>query len=598
LASQLFKFSTTIRNPSRYKDFLQTITKIEGLDFNEEVQARFQILLTQDRLYQPMKSKLNVDDELLNKYLDKTYKLSYEEASDLLLSIGYTGGLDMRGRQSSNPLNQLGLVIARKTLGKVVITEFGKEMLGDRPVDYLFIKSLLKVQYPNPRDKYNKYSDGYNTVPFISFLKFLSEANKLNYKKKGLTQREFGLFVTSIKKYNDIEEQVSNLIEFRETVDKTLYIQKFARKFYNVKSPSETEVNNFGEYGDNLMRVYRMTKLFSVIRPTMLADWRIDFDPSRIGEIHQLLKSFTGESKNFEDEGIHGYIKYLADTYHPQLPWETKPALIEVIVSLKDTIQNLLNEFKFDLSSNEKKFLNLENYSNMKIEILNDIKHNYIAIIDNMRKTIYEKKLLNNIDELDKIIVLLDGPVKKLPTPDFFEKLISDVFLILGNYVEIKPNYVKDSEYNPISHAPGGAADIECYYQNFNFIIEVTKMGGSQQAIMECEPVSRHLYAFNQANNKKDNYLLFVAPNIHDDTYVSFYKSVRGDGGYGVQHIIPISCIQLSKILKSIKLNLSKGDFEPERLENLFKKILRSSLSSKTIFEWKASIQSIISKEE
>ena len=123
-------------------------------------------------------------------------------------------------------------------------------------------------------------------------------------------------------------------------------------------------------------------------------------------------------------------------------------------------------------------------------------------------------------------------------------------------------------------------------------------MGGSQQAIMECEPVSRHLHDFSSANTKKNNYLLFVAPKIHDDTYASFYKSIRGGGGYGVQNIIPISCIQLAKILKSIKLNLSDGRFRSDLLESLFTEIIKLSLSSETIFEWKESIENLIFKDE
>jgi len=48
-----WSISTTVRNPERLRDFLAVLKILEGKPFNSENQIKYQILLIQNKFYQP-----------------------------------------------------------------------------------------------------------------------------------------------------------------------------------------------------------------------------------------------------------------------------------------------------------------------------------------------------------------------------------------------------------------------------------------------------------------------------------------------------------------------------------------------------------------
>ena len=143
-----WSITTTVRNPLRNRDFLSTINEFSGKKFNEENQIKFQIRLIEKRLYKPNK----VPPELQN-LISTNSIISYEDAKKIFDFNRYEDP-PMRGRQSANPLNKLGFVIARKNYNKIIITPLGKKFLEeDYDVNYIFLKSLIKLQFPNPWSK-------------------------------------------------------------------------------------------------------------------------------------------------------------------------------------------------------------------------------------------------------------------------------------------------------------------------------------------------------------------------------------------------------------------------------------------------------------
>jgi hypothetical protein len=98
----------------------------------------------------------------------------------------------MRGRQSANPLNKLGFSIAKDTAGAIKITSLGNLFLSpESDVGYIFFKSLLKLQFPNPWSDDFTDKKGFNIRPFIAVLHLLNEIKKLS-------REEFSIFCPTL----------------------------------------------------------------------------------------------------------------------------------------------------------------------------------------------------------------------------------------------------------------------------------------------------------------------------------------------------------------------------------------------------------------
>jgi hypothetical protein len=85
----------------------------------------------------------------------------------------------------------------------------------------------------------------------------------------------------------------------------------------------------------------------------------------------------------------------------------------------------------------------------------------------------------------------------------------------------IKPNYPVGDDNEPTSTAPGGVADIECYYEDFNMICEVTMLNGRDQWFNEGQPVMRHLREFESINN----YIVYSSLHLSTDSAETFWNA-------------------------------------------------------------------------
>ena len=124
---------------------------------------------------------------------------------------------------------------------------------------------------------------------------------------------------------------------------------------------------------------------------------------------------------------------------------------------------------------------------------------------------------------------------------------------IFNDALLIKPNTIVGDDNEPINTAPGGVADIECYYETYNAICEVTTLTSRDQWINEGQPVMRHLRQFEESSDKGNNYCLFVAPKLHQDTVNTFWNSVKYEYEGIKQKIIPITIEQLILLLEGVK---------------------------------------------
>jgi hypothetical protein len=142
----------------------------------------------------------------------------------------------------------------------------------------------------------------------------------------------------------------------------------------------------------------------------------------------------------------------------------------------------------------------------------------------------------------------------------------------LNDAVEIKPNYTSDDDNNILFTAPAGVPDIECYYKEFNSICEVTMLTGRDQWHNEGQPVMRHLKDFITIHSDdKDNYCLFIAPQIHRDTLNTFWYSVKYEYEGCKLKIIPLSLKRFKEIMYALRKLMSNDiTFNRNNIKDLF----------------------------
>jgi hypothetical protein len=584
-----WSITTTVRNPLRNRDFLKIISEFEGQKFDEKVQVMFQVRLIEEKLYKPNKIPPQ-HQNLINSNSTITNQVAKE-------IFDFNQYLDppMRGRQSANPLNKLGFAIARKNYDKIIITPLGKKFLEDEyDISYIFLKSLIKIQFPNPWSTSFAKEKGFNINPFISTLHLLNEINKKS-DTHGLTQSEFAVFVPTLNKFDGIDDQIKKIQKYRKQTNKKLFIENFAKKFFNKEKLDKKKINDLYDYGDNIMRYFRLTNYFKVSKSHLLGEWRLDLDPIKKEEINQIINKFNGKPLSFTNEDE--YIKYLSDINQPVLPWENKVNLLKIINSYKKIILKTLKENKLKIENFNKTFEKIDFSSNEPKQKLLSIRDNFVDTYKNIKNYINFEIMKYDLNQLKKKIEILSD-TKKINSRDFkpedLEKLFVDIFTILNDTKKIVPNYPMDEDGEPLSHASSSKPDFECFYKYFNIVGEVTKQQGGNQWMTETIPPQQHLDNFEKKEKNKPNFLLFVAPTIHERTYAQFYTSIKG-GAYGKQKIIPISTSQFALILKEFyKYISSHKKFDSNLLKNIFENLVDLVNHSKVASDWSNSMDNFL----
>lgn len=540
----LWSASTTMRNPERTYSFLKTIKEIEGMLWDDETQMRLQSLLIKNRYYKPTKE--NLSQRQIDILEDLTYQMSYAEAREIFDSKNYTDA-PMRGRTSFDPIEKLGLAsleFDNEVHGyRIKITELGQLFLDNKiALEDVVFTNLLKFQYPNPLTSDCK---DYNTKPFINTLRLIKRVNELceehGLKVKGVSKDEFGIFVLSIKSYDEVDEKAETLLRYREKMSKlateeerqayrTTFIESYLSTF---KEP----VHNTKEYADNIIRYVRLTK-YIYIRG---GGYFIDLEPRRMIEINALLEVDNGSAKEFTTEE---YKAFIADYHSYTLPFETAEKLTKIAEDIVVEINAIEGELGLDISE----FDIATDVTNLKGQI-DDLRDKRIALQNLKLKADYQQ-----IDRIDAAISALKNIRALGMKPSVaLEKWANIALNIINDALVIKPNSPLGDDNEPIFTAPAGVPDIECLYDGFGAICEVTMLTGRDQWFNEGQPVMRHLRDFETAHSSMQNYCLFVAPSLHQDTMNTFWNAVKYEYQGSKQKIIPITISQLVEILQGIK---------------------------------------------
>lgn len=541
---QLWSCSTTMRNPERAYQFLSTIAEMEGRDWTNEAQEELQSRLIKNRFYTP--TKIDILPETLKKvFCDLNHALTLEEAKSIFYAQQYKDA-PMRGRTSFDPVEKMGLVALIEN--KITITDMGRRFLdGEIEIGDVMLAYLLKFQYPNPLVK--GFSD-YNTKPFINTLRLIKYVNQKcserGIKEKGISKLEFGIFALSITNYEEVENIAKRLLCFRTETDrlngseKETYIKNFINEYLrDFKNPQK----NIHEYTDNIIRCLRLTK-YIYIRG---GGYYIDLEPRRMLEINAILSDLSGQADYYS---VESYYAYIGDYYGYTLPFESVEELQKIASDIVGEINSLKTELRKEISTIELKTeikelkIQIENLRNERLSLQNEkLKYTYndIAKIDEAENA------LKNINKLG------------IKPSIALEKWANITLNIIDDANLIKPNSPLGDDNEPTFTAPAKVPDIECYYENFQSICEVTMLTGRDQWFNEGQPVMRHLREFENKNTSVPSYCLFVAPRIHNDTINTFWFSVKYEYEGARQKIIPITISELIELLEVVKSAKNNG---------------------------------------
>ncbi len=589
-----WSITTTVRNPERLRDFLVASKPLENKVWSNDTQESYQKLLIKNRLYGFGSTQFynGLTAEIIKTINDTDSEISDEVIEEIIRLKDYTD-FAMRGRQSLNPLTKFGFVIIRN--GVLKITDLGRKLISsEKDAGDVFLKSFIKWQIPNPANNDFDDSGDYEVVPFVATLKLISEVNRLEIergeKSKGISKREFSLFVPSLIKYTDIENYARKIIDLRDLQkDKTKqerkeirdnYRYQFATEFLGTSEKEKTDrlLTNLQDYGDNAIRYFRLTK-FIRIRGN---GFYIDLEPNRHTEIEALFESEFYKPKQFADK--EEYIAYMSDDNLPALPWQTKAKLSEIVNGVYADVKELQSSLgvtvldKKDISSMSEG--DLMSY----IDDLRETRKN-LQEKDNHIKSQPVSSITQYIEQLEKIFEFENRPL-------MLEYLSTMGLHALNDAKEIKPNYPVGDDSEPTSTAPGGMADIECFYEDFNMICEVTMLNGRDQWFNEGQPVMRHLRDFENSN--RNSYCIFIAPTIHTDSAETFH--IANTIGYkgSKQKIAPITIKQFVELLKTLKqMREENKQFTHNNLKSLVDNIAESANNINSD-EWIANTQSII----
>ncbi|MGP1514463.1 MAG: AlwI family type II restriction endonuclease [Bacteroidales bacterium] len=584
-----WSISTTVRNPERVRSFLSVLKQLEGQKWDEKTQAKYQVLLLQNRLYGVYNKQFyNGLNENTIDLLESNDPISYKTAENILLSKNYKGGNEMRGRQSYNPIRKMGFVYTDKN--KVLrFTDVANYFLQD---DYdlgeVFFRSFIKWQLPNPDA--SDFSNGYNIKPFIATLHLINEVNKLceenNDKAKGISRLEFQLFALTLFNYKNIKQQAKKVIEFRKKYNTAKNKDEFVSKYIADNLQNIESINNLNDYADNVIRYFRLTK-YIYLRGN---GYYLDLEPRRQIEIENLLKFDNACVIEFKNKQEH--YAYLGNINEPALPWENKEDNIKIANLILDDISQytqLLNEQK---EIYEKKDINALNYEQLK---------EYISYLRSVRLLLQRRIQHNQVQELKNIeetkTLLQNIYSSKAKKSVELERLCSLALNALDDAKEIKPNYPVGDDNEPTFTAPANKPDIECFYEQFNAICEVTILTDKTQFFYEGQPVMRHLRDFEDKHNDKTAYCLFIAPSLHRDTINTFwgFRKIAFEGFQ--QRIIPLTITQFISLLDVLIDRKSKGEkLYYSDMQLLYDAIIQSNDNSNTSAEWILSIDDILTE--
>lgn len=530
---------------------------------------------------------------LVEEFSGKPWNISTQEQFAKRLSVGefFEGdavndsAFSARDRINRAP-KAFGFVDIKPT---IQLTEPGKQLVyGKRPYE-IFTRQLLKFQLPSPFHK--DPGNVFNVKPFLEILRLIYDLGHLTKDEIKI----FGIQITDYRKYeiiknkiisfrnkaSELDRDITNYRRFAQNVlvNETLEIYKDEIEEGQTKTRESnnrseeyfitTKMNNARDYADACFRYLRATELVTASKSGSL----LKISEDKVADVEYIIRTIDRQPIAFKSETE--YKEYLFDPTTPALLSDDKKSIIGVIkpYGIKESL-----------------------YDSLDLEQLKDLRDN---LIENKRKenVVKEATELRTYSQYDDIIDMFSKLMSKRPPVDgplLLEWNVWRAFAMLDDGT-IEGNFKVDDEGMPLMTASGNKADIECRYNNFNSIVEVTLSTGQKQYEMEGEPVARHLAQFKKDNPTGDSFCIFVAKIINEATLAHFYMLHKVPISYygGISKIIPLDIETLINMLSVANFSSQKPN--SSKLYNFLKAASDAANTAPDEFQWFTEIKRLSS---
>lgn len=492
----------------------------------------------------------------------------------------FDGEASFSARDRVAPMKTYGFVYTGKDK-KLHLTPAGNMLVNMRRPKDVFLKQLVKWQYPSSQHKGSQYPETYWHIrPFVFFIKVLFKLQNVN--EKGLTKLELAMFILIQTNEDSLDNVVSEILNYRRSIQRLssvnereefsdeLFFKLYSNAFGNIstvregksensnKSAIRTKMRNALDVADATFRYFSFTGLFSS------QGNRLILNQSRIDEIIEIINN------NYFNNNYNDVEKFHEEFGNPSLPLlstDNIKCLKDKILSCNNSNLDIIQKISIDFPnvSSEKEKLNMlmSMHNTNDLEILKDILYSQRELNLDLKKKLLQIEF-KNPEKIQELIDLFNlyyakaSVLKEVMEEKFIankntvlEYLALNGFIALGGALNYINNYTIDESLQPVSHAAGNQSDIEIDYEDFIILGEVTTSKGKTQYQMEGEPVTRHyLNKLPDAiNANKDLYCIFIAPTLNANTIEEFayYNSLREC------KIIPITIKQFIKILDTKK---------------------------------------------
>lgn len=469
---------------------------------------------------------------------------------DLLAQSGFFEGSGSSNNKDFSARDRINR--APKALGfvdlspEIQLTDAGKALVyGKRPQE-VFLRQLLKFQFPSPYHVETAGIEGtFYIKPYLEIMRLIRDLESLSFDELKI----FALMLTDYRQYDTVKKAILDFraekeahrgqykkfadekwteallqtysddidagnTRTRETTDKSL------KKFLTTKK------SNTRDYTDACFRYLRYTGLVSISHRNR----SIAFYPDKIKEVDFILA--TVDRKPVFVDDTDGYKAYLFNAAIPALYVDNIENVIDHLMRISNYTQRQLSGKSIEELKDIRDAIVAERKAAVISAQVTEIKSYalYSEIIDTFNEIIsdgyYDAPLMLEYNTW-RAMTMLDG----------------------GN---IKGNFKFDDVGQPLSTASGNMPDIECDYDDFVLSVEVTMQQGQRQYESEGEPVARH---FGQMKKRtgKDAYCLFIAPTINKASLAHFFALNKIGISYygGKTKIIPLELDQFMRLVEN-----------------------------------------------
>jgi len=470
-------FSTTMRNPNRIVSFLNCLLPYENQILTHDIVMKVIYNAIREKIYTPVVVNRTPDLAFIYKSEDDKYsdtQISYiiEMSPQKHKEAGFDYGWDSRFDTIFKLPMEFGFVkyamgepIRISATGHMLIDALNEEEPNEEKIQMVFLNSMMKYQSNNP---YRKNANA--NVPLLlllQVLKLLKEDKEEN--GAGVFIQELSLFIcwhdnNAVELYNKIKQ-------IRKNVGFTYSDEYMYELCLELLEATEEQKNRFkmsqicGEAVDEYIRKMRTTGIISLRGNGRFIDYNV-----------------------WEIEKIN----YILENYSEYKTYESRDEYFEYMGEVDTTVISMVSATPIDTTDIRKAALKkfAKEYSK---EVIYDELH----------------KVCNKSASSDHMLKLLPGPVR-------LEFLTSIAMVQNFKDLDVTPNYTIDDEGLPTNTAAGGKADIVCFDNKYQSLVEVTLMCGRQDQVNnEIVPIRRHL--LEERKNFENTFSVFVAPVIHED---------------------------------------------------------------------------------